>query len=79
VRIRGEAVWAGLGVTEWSGIPCDVSVTDVFVKDRHPVLLVAQTRSRLIAQLTVDGEVKERQLSRAASDLEPYTNCPDIL
>jgi len=28
VRIRGEAVWAGLGVTEWSVIPCDVSVTD---------------------------------------------------
>ena len=27
MRIRGEAVWAGLGVTEWSVIPCDVSVT----------------------------------------------------
>jgi hypothetical protein len=50
LRIRGEAVWAGLGVTEWSVIPCDVSVTDVFVKD--PVLLVAETRSRLIARST---------------------------
>ena len=28
MRIRGEAVWAGLGVTEWSVIPCDVSVTE---------------------------------------------------
>ncbi|MDB6043660.1 MAG: hypothetical protein JWM63_2211 [Gammaproteobacteria bacterium] len=44
MRIRGEAVWAGLGVTEWSVIPCNVSVTDVFVKDRRPVLLVAETR-----------------------------------
>jgi hypothetical protein len=52
VRIRGEAVWAGLGVTEWSVIPCDVSVTGVFVKDRHLVLLVAETRSRLIARST---------------------------
>jgi hypothetical protein len=50
VRIRGEAVWARLGVTEWSVIPCNVSVTDVFVKD--PVLLVAETRSRLIARST---------------------------
>jgi hypothetical protein len=59
VRIRGEAVWAGLGVTEWSGIPCDVSVTDVFVKDRHPVLLVASAQADVatkeLLQVATDG------------------------
>jgi hypothetical protein len=58
------------GIRLLAACPSDISMTHVPHTQPHQI-----TRS----QLTVDGEVKDRQLSRAASDLEPYTNCPDTL